>query len=154
MPQRRVLLDNYAYHTVSVTRDRRPLLTLRGVPDVLLRAIDYERNALHASVLAYAILPDHMHLLVVPTEPFDVSKVMHSLKSFSAKAINQTLNRNGSVWQASFYDRVIRDHEHLLRTVEYIHHNPVAAGLVSHAEEYAWCSAYPSSVTDGESFFG
>jgi REP element-mobilizing transposase RayT len=115
-------------------------------------AIAWESVAEHAFILAYAILPDHLHLLLAPREPFNVSKVLHNLKSFSGKAINVELERSGPVWQRGFYDRVIRDEAQLRETIEYIHQNPVAARLVSNAAAYRWSSAHPEAETDVEAF--
>src|SRR5690606_16692758 len=114
----------------------------------ILQAIEYERQAEHAYILAYALMPDHLHLLLVPREPLDVSKVLHNLKSFSARAINRGLGRSGPVWQPSFHDRAIRDQRQLEATVEYIHRNPVLAKLAPRPQDYEWSSAHPSAKTD------
>jgi len=154
MPQRRFILPSHAYHTISVTRGREMLLDKREAAEAVLQAIEYERSAEHSFILAYAILPDHLHLLLVPREPQSVSTVMHNLKSFAAKAVNRALDRQGTVWQQSFYDRVIRSDSHLEATVEYIHRNPVEAGIAQCPEEFAWCSAHPTARTDVEKFLG
>jgi REP-associated tyrosine transposase len=149
---RRFILENHAYHTISVTRKREPLMANDAAARCVVDAIAWESVAEHAYILAYAILPDHLHLLFVPRPPMDVSTVMHNLKSFSAKAINRALARSGPVWQQSFYDRVIRDDTQLLTTIDYIHHNPVAARLATEAKDYRWCSAHPAALTDVERF--
>ncbi len=95
MPQR-FILENPVYHTISVTHRRTPFFSDSKAASTLIEAIRREREVGHAYVLAYAILPDHMHLLFVPREPaMDVSKLMHNLKSFSAKEINRMLGRSG-----------------------------------------------------------
>ena len=106
MTLRRFILPTHVYHTISLTRGRQPLFTSSEAAGAVREAIDYERTATHAFVLAYAILPEHLHLLLIPREPYDVSTVMHNLKSFAAKAVNRVLGRRGAVWQQSFYDRV------------------------------------------------
>ena len=151
-PQRRFILENHAYHTISVTRGRQPVLSDPRSALALLNAIQFERTSERAYVLAYAILPDHLHLLLVPREPSDISVVMRNLKSYAAKSINEAVRRSGPLWQSSFYDRVIRDEAHLERTIEYVHCNPVVAGLSARALDYPWSSAHPSAVTDVERF--
>jgi hypothetical protein len=58
-----------------------------------------------------------------------LSKVMHSLKSFTAKRINSVLKRSGSIWQREYYDRLIRDSNELSRAISYVVRNPEKAGL-------------------------
>jgi REP element-mobilizing transposase RayT len=45
------------------------------------------------------------------------------------------------LWQADYWDRFIRDAQHYANTVEYIHGNPVRAGLVKSPAEWPWSSA-------------
>src|SRR5207253_11354110 len=56
-------------------------------------------------------------------------EILHSWKSFSAKAINKSRERSGSVWQDENYDRMVRDFEELERYRDYIKENPVSAKL-------------------------
>ena len=106
-----------------------------------------------AFVLAYAAMPDHVHLLLVPKEGHTISDVMKSLKGFTARIINVRLAQRGALWQQSFYDRIVRSDEQLWQTIEYIHHNPVAADLVERAEDYSFSSAGRESTVDLEDYF-
>lgn len=45
------------------------------------------------------------------------------------------------VWMREYWDRFIRNEKHFVATVNYIHQNPVKAGLVSHPEDWPWSSA-------------
>jgi REP element-mobilizing transposase RayT len=78
---------------------------------------------------------------------------MQSIKGFSSRTINQRLGQRGRLWQPSFYDRVIRNDDHLREVVEYVHANPVSAGLVSEPEEYPFCSAHKDAETDIEAWY-
>ena len=66
---------------------------------------------------------------------------MQSIKGFTARHVNMKLQRRGPLWQRSFYDRMIRDEKQLLETVNYVHMNPVLAGIVDSAEQYEYSSA-------------
>jgi hypothetical protein len=55
---------------------------------------------------------------------------------------------------AGYHDRLISDEEQLRAAVEYIHKNPVAAGIVALEEDYPFSSARPDASTDIEAFFG
>jgi len=60
---------------------------------------------------------------------------MHSIKSFTAKRLNEQLVRDGTVWQSEYYDHLIRDERDLCAQVEYLKSNPAKAGLVG----WEWC---------------
>ncbi len=77
---------------------------------------------------------------------------MQSIKGYSARAVNAAQGRSGALWQRSFYDRVIRDERQLIETLEYVHRNPVEAGLAVAPEEYAFSSAHSEAETDLELF--
>jgi len=79
---------------------------------------------------------------------------MQTVKGFSAREINKGEGRSGSLWQQSYYDRVIRSEEQLRATINYLHRNPVSDGLAARPEDYEFSSAHPSATTDLGSFFG
>jgi putative transposase len=80
-------------------------------------------------LLAWCVMPNHVHFVARLLPSVTLSAVMHSLKSFSAKRINAVLGRSGPVWQREYYDRLIRDADELSRAINYIARNPEKAGL-------------------------
>jgi REP-associated tyrosine transposase len=151
-PLKRLISNGFVYHTISVTRWRQHIFNDPPTVDVLLQNIQFVRSSRAAYILTYAVIPDHLHLLLVPSNGATVSSVMKTIKGYTAKDLNRVTGHNGAVWQQSFYDRVIRGDEHLRLTVDYIHRNPVKAGLVPDAEANAWSSAHKDALTDLESF--
>lgn len=93
-------------------------------------------------LLAWAIMPNHVHALVELSPEVLLPDVMHTWKSFTAKAANRILHRSGSFWMPEYFDRYIRDERHFANAVNYIHSNPVTAGLVAKAEEWRYSSAW------------
>lgn len=95
------------------------------------------------NLLAWVIMPNHAHLLLRPKEGFEVSKIMHSIKSFAANKANKILERKGDFWQHESFDRFIRNYKHFERVVCYIENNPVKANLCEKPEDWKFSSAYP-----------
>lgn len=93
-------------------------------------------------LIAWIIMPYHLHILINPLEGISLSDIMKNLKGYTARAINKCLGRSGHVWQPDYFDRYIRSGEHFYKTVRYIENNPVKAGLVSSPEEWRFGSAY------------
>lgn len=93
------------------------------------------------SLIAWCIMPNHVHILIETFAGFPLSNVLQSWKSFSAQEANKLLNRKGTFWAREYYDRYIRDETHYRQTVAYIEENPVKAGLVRSAKEWKFSSA-------------
>jgi len=92
-------------------------------------------------LLAWVIMPNHVHILIETFAEYPLSSVVHSWKSFTALQANKLLRREGAFWYREYYDRFIRDEQHFQNAVFYIHNNPVRAGLANCAEEYPFSSA-------------
>jgi len=89
------------------------------------------------------VLPDHVHALAQPLlQPedgtYNLSEVLHSVKRFSARKINQGRGVQGSLWQDECFDRIVRDDAEFLEKWQYIRNNPVKAALAIIPEEYPW----------------
>jgi len=99
---------------------------------------DGERYQLHA----WVVMPNHTHILFTPAPGWDLSRIAHTWKSYTAHAINKLLGRSGKLWQDEPFDRYIRDERHFANAVAYIENNPVKAGLCDRPEDWPWSSAY------------
>jgi REP element-mobilizing transposase RayT len=83
---------------------------------------------------AWCIMPNHVHVVVQPLAGEELSRILHSWKSFTATEANKLLGRHGPFWQAESYDHLIRDEQELSHQVEYTWSNPEKAGL----EAWSW----------------
>ena len=100
---------------------------------------------------AWCIMPNHVHVLVEPL--VDLASIVQGWKSFTARWVlgkNEQLGlkipASDQLWMREYWDRYIRDAGHYHRAVEYIHHNPVKAGLCDAAEAWPWSSAFPGNA--------
>ena len=85
-------------------------------------------------------MSNHVHVLLRPL--IAPSRLLQSLKGFTAREANRLLGRTGEpFWQAESYDHWVRDEEQYKRITKYIENNPVNAGLVERPEDYPWSSA-------------
>ena len=139
-------------------------------------------------LLAWVVMPNHVHVLFQPMEGWTVAKIVASWKKFTARKIcdhrrsgsangnanlligradegneeaiqengvpgnEEAIRENGvpgvpgvpvpPVWHREYWDRYMRDENHLAQAVDYIHKNPVKARLVNSSEEWFWSSAF------------
>ena len=93
-------------------------------------------------LINWVIMPNHVHILIKPLQSNTLASIMHSIKSYTAHEANKILDRNGSFWSKEYFDRYMRDYEHFVKTIAYIHNNPVKAGLCKDYRDWRYSSAY------------
>ncbi len=93
------------------------------------------------SLLAYALLPNHFHLILQQTHEYAVSNYMQRVCWQYSRYLNRSRKRSGHLFEGRFKPSRIVDEESLLRLSHYIHGNPVAAGLAPSPEEWKYSSA-------------
>ncbi|MEQ1592641.1 MAG: transposase [Thiobacillaceae bacterium] len=133
-----------------VTAHRRPCLldAAAQVSASMHRAQD--RHPFHH--LAHVVLPDHLHWLFEASDT-NFSAVVSAFKRDFTWSRKTTDSAAHSVWQARFYDHLIRDDDDLYRHLDYIHYNPVKHGYCTHPLDWphssfpAWLArgAYPAN---------
>jgi putative transposase len=99
------------------------------------------RDGLDYRLLAWVIMPNHVHVLIDPLN--ELAMIVQAWKSVSAHRILPLLvaDRPRVLWQREYWDRFIRDERHRQHAMAYIHANPVTAGLVAAGAEWRWGSA-------------
>jgi REP element-mobilizing transposase RayT len=111
------------------------------IAGMVVEAIHY-RDPSQYDLHHFAVMPNHVHILITPHE--SVSRLMQSLKRFTARQGNRILGLTGKpFWQDESYDRLVRDEREFARIAQYIEMNPVNAGLVGVPDQFLWSSALP-----------
>lgn len=133
MDYRRFYLPGATVFLTLVTHQRQPLL-LQPLVRTALRAASTHVAVRHPfKVVAFVVLPDHCHLLWrLPTDDGDFSRRVRLIKHHTAR--QQGLPK--PLWQARFWDHLIRDEEDFRRHLDYIHFNPVKHGHATRAVDW------------------
>ncbi len=100
-------------------------------------------------LLEWCVMPNHVHVVFAQREGEMLDRVVKSWKSYTAKEINKSEGRAGAFWARDYYDRYIRDKDHLHDARRYTRENPVKAGLCGKAEEWRFGSAWEARETAG-----
>jgi putative transposase len=80
-------------------------------------------------LLAWCIMPNHVHVVVKLFPGHELAKIVKAWKNFSAKAANHALERKGQFWHREYYDRLIRNADEFNRAIRYVLENPTKANL-------------------------
>jgi len=105
-------------------------------------------NGQRYELFAACVMPDHVHILIQPwtngknekdeTVFWSLGELMHSIKTFTARAINKIEGTEGTLWEEERFDRYVRGDSDLEEKFLYIINNPRGENLVGVDEEYAW----------------
>lgn len=90
-------------------------------------------------MFGFVVMPTHVHLLIAPQEQ-GLIRIMRDLKSQTGYEIMRQRGIRGPLWQERYFDAIIRRVRDFWQKLEYIHQNPVEAGLVTRPEEWQWSS--------------
>lgn len=134
-------IENYLDQGYGCCYLRNPLIASL-VQNALLH-FDAERYKL----LAWVVMPNHIHFLAKPLERHSLSGIVQSIKIYTAKEANKLLSRRGSFWQRDYFDRYIRNFDHFTKVIAYIENNPVKAGLCQSKHDWQFSSAYQKQNT-------
>ncbi len=126
-------------------------VTQRGTrkEDVYFSAVDYLKyldlldewkHRVGVKIWAYSLMPNHVHLVLVPDEVESLSKFVGETHRRYARYINIQHDWSGHLWQERFYSSAMNE-AYLLAAVRYVEQNPVRAGLVDCPQKWRWSSA-------------
>jgi len=118
------------------TAHRRPFLAARRFAQIVIDAI-LSGEAVHGvHVIAYCVMPDHVHILLAAVEEgANVKRYIDSLKRVTSRRLREA-GLTGRPWQRDYLDRHTRSASDLNTRIAYILDNPVRAGLCDRREEW------------------
>lgn len=136
----RIDLPDIAQHIVQRGNNRLPCFHaeidyIRYLQD--LREITKREGC---AVHAYVLMTNHVHLLLTPREPGQVSRVMQALGRRYVRYINDRYHRTGTLWEGRYKACLVAGDRYLLHCHRYIELNPVRARMVADPEQYRWSS--------------
>jgi putative transposase len=159
---RRINIDNNCYFITTKTFENKLIFSDKWAKDLFIEVVDECRKKYQFPFNGYAIMPDHVHLLIIPKEGYKISNIIQKVKSiFAGKYKSRVaaslargerisasktvayaeINKYGyPVWQKSFYDHLIRNKLDFEEKLNYIHKNCLKHGLVDDIENWAYSS--------------
>jgi len=154
----RISKDSPAYLLTSVTANRLLVFRTEQIKEITCAAIDEARKSAGFLLFAYVVMLDHLHTIV--GSELKPSKVLQFINGIVSHRIIQYLKEQGhersllklrhcdrgrnyrySLWDHHPNAKLLPNEEMFLQKVNYLHQNPVRAGLVEHPQDYLWSSA-------------
>ena len=91
-------------------------------------------------LIAYCLMPNHFHLVVIPDGDGDLSRWMQWLMTSHVRRHHRRYGTDGRLWQGRYKAFAVQDDRHLVTVLRYVERNPLRANLVSRAEAWPWSS--------------
>ncbi|WNW14427.1 transposase (plasmid) [Pseudomonas sp. DTU_2021_1001937_2_SI_NGA_ILE_001] len=127
--------EGQAYMVTTILAGREPVFGDWQLGRLLVAELRQAESLGLADSLAWVVMPDHLHwLLVLRRAP--LARLVQRVKSRSARTVNQARAMQGRLWQNGFHDKAIRREEDLQHLARYIITNPLRAGLVNRVGDY------------------
>ena len=137
----RAVAVGYPHHVTQRGNNRQPVFF--DDQDRLTYLDTFQRYSVkyHLDVWAYCLMPNHIHLLVVPQNEESLKSGVGLANQVYTRYVNRKYFRSGRLWQNRFFSCIVDTDEYLWSVARYIENNPVKAGLSKNAGGYRWSSA-------------
>src|SRR6201994_2990531 len=96
-------------------------------------------QAAEVEVWGWCLMPNHVHLVLVPSDPDGLRRALSRVHRIYAGVIQTRRKRSGHFWQGRF-GAVAMDEAYLVAALRYVSLNPVRARLVARAQDWRWSS--------------
>lgn len=135
----RVWIDSPIYFITTCTHERRAILTSNEVAKILSQEWHDAHDRHGWTIGRYVIMPDHVHFFCsAELDAKTLPSFMQAWKQWTSKRIRRELNLSGTIWQAEFFDHVLRSSDSYGQKWDYVKENPLRAGLVASADKWPW----------------
>ena len=152
MPRRpRIWFPGALYHIIVRGDNREPIFFIEQDYRTYLQFLNDAKGRYGCQLFAYALMTNHVHLMVQTGQLHPISKLMQSVNTVYTMYVNKKYKRVGHIFQGRYHGVLVEKESYALELTRYIHLNPVRAGLVRVPQQYRWSSyrAYLGKGDDG-----
>jgi REP element-mobilizing transposase RayT len=127
------------YHVMTRGNQKRNIFRSDNDREKLLQKLLEYKRRYEYTLLAYTLMPNHIHLLL-ETSQIPLSKIMQGILQSHTQWFNRKYKTNGHLFQGRYKAIICDKKAYLLALVRYLHINCVRAGIVKNPSEYQWSS--------------
>lgn len=136
----RLVIPNQPHHIIQSGIDRQTVFRDTEDYTTFLRWLKEAARQFKVAIHAYVLMPNHLHLLVSPSDDTGLSRMMQWIGRQYVPYFNGKYHRTGTLWQGRYRATVLESGQYFLLCSRYIESHPARAGLVGSPEDYPWSS--------------
>jgi putative transposase len=136
----RLTLPGFPHHVIQRGNNRQAIFAETADYQMMLGLLDENARKFGVAVHAYVLMGNHFHLLATPQTPDGLPQMMQAVGRRYVRYFNDGQKRSGTLWEGRYRSTLIQTERYLLACMVYIDLNPVRAGMVGQARDYAWSS--------------
>jgi putative transposase len=136
----RIVIPGWPHHVTQRGNNRQDIFFVDDDRRFYLQLLGEQARRFGLSVLAYCLMTNHVHLIVVPPSGDALARAVGRTDFLYTRYVNRLHGRAGHLWQNRFYSAAT-DEAGLWPAACYVEQNPVRAKLVRRAEDWPWSSA-------------
>lgn len=136
----RVVIPGCPHHVTQRGNNRQDVFFTDDDRRAYLKILREQCERFGLGVQAYCLMTNHIHLVATPATEESLAKAVGRTNWRYAQHVNRSHGRSGHLWQNRFYSCPL-DEQHFWTAVAYVECNPLRAGVVRIAWDYAWSSA-------------
>ncbi|MGC4394770.1 transposase [Hydrogenophaga sp. T2] len=136
----RLTLAGHAHHVIQRGNNRQAIVLDDTDRQQLMDLVFEQARAHGVAVHAWALMDNHLHLLLTPSTADGVPRTMQAVGRAYVRRFNNRHGRSGTLWDGRYKSTLVQEEGYLLACMAHIELHPVREGLVSDPRDYAWSS--------------
>ena len=134
------MLPHIAVHVIQRGNDRRDCFFSDEDRAFYLFHLGKRLPRTRCRLHAYCLMTNHVHLLLTAEDEHGCALLMKGIGQLYSQYVNKRYGRCGHLWGGRFKSCLVQAEQYALMCYRYIELNPVRAGMVGRADQYAWSS--------------
>ncbi len=136
----RVAVPGYPYHVIQRGNNRQRIFVSDADRVFLHELLAESARRFDVAVHAYVLMDNHFHLLLTPNSEGGLPSMMQAVGRRYVRYFNDANGRTGTLWEGRYKSALVQTERYLMACMVYIDLNPVRAGMVRQALDFAWSS--------------
>ncbi len=145
----RLVAAGYPHHIVQRGNNKEKVFQDKKDYENYISLLEIYSTEKKVSILAYCLMPNHVHLFMKPLEEKALCKMMQGVALCYTQNFNYKNNRTGRLWECRYHSTIVDSDKYLWAVSRYIENNPVRAGIAIRPEDYPYSSAKAHILGEG-----
>lgn len=136
----RLIVPAQPHHVIQTGNNDQPIFHDDADYQAFLGWLRTAAKNYKVALHAYVLMPNHLHLLVTPSDAEGLGQMMQWIGRYYVPYFNQKYSRSGTLWNGRYKTSLIDADNYFMLCSRYIEFNPVRNGMVTRPEQYPWSS--------------